>query len=152
MTLRLAAAALLLAASLGCWNHRSQLDRAEEHYRAGRFSAAAVNLTDLENSLGELSREDRARYGYVRGLTHAQLGQRADARHWLAVTREMIEAGAPLPETDRADLERALAEADWIGPAEAAAGDAGAPSVPSGTEPADAPPRRASERRPATRE
>lgn len=151
MSPRLAAAALLLATTFGCWNYRSQLDRAEEHYRAGRYSAAVTNLADLEHALDSLDRGDRARYGYVRGLSHAHLGQRADARHWLAVTREMVEAGAPLPETDRADLQRALTEADWVTPAEAT-GDAGAPSVPSGAEPLDTAPRRAPERRPAARE
>ncbi|MFO0603871.1 MAG: hypothetical protein U0324_11895 [Polyangiales bacterium] len=148
---RLALAALLLAASLGCWNYRSQLDRAEEHYRAGRYGEAVTNLSDLEHALGDLDRADRARYGYVRGLSHAHLGQRADARHWLAVTREMIEAGAPLPDTDRADLQRALTEADWVPTGERAA-DAGAPSVPSGTEPVDTAPPRAAERRNTTRE
>lgn len=148
---RLALAVLLLAAPLGCWNYRSQLDRAEEHYRAGRYGEAVTNLDDLEASLGSLDRADRARYGYVRGLSHAHLGQRADARHWLAVTREMVEAGAPLPETDRADLQRALAEADWVPTGEHAA-DAGAPSVPSGTEPLDTAPRRAPERRNTSRE
>jgi hypothetical protein len=128
-----------LVASLGCWNYRSQLDRAEEHYRSGRYSEAMANLDDLEPSLSELNPADRARYGYVRGMSHARLGQRADARHWLAVTREMVEANAPLPETDRRELLRALVETDWILPADTAP-HAPTLAVPSGTEPLDSAP------------
>jgi hypothetical protein len=151
MKQRLVATALLLSLSLGCWNYRSQLDRAEEHYRAGRYGAAVTNLADLEHALGDLGRDDRARYSYVRGLSHAHLGQRADARHWLAMTREMVEAGASLPETDRTDMQRALTEADWVTPTEGTP-DGGAPSVPSGTEPLDTAPRRAANARQPARE
>ena len=151
MKQRLAATALLLSLSLGCWNYRSQLDRAEEHYRAGRYGAAVTNLSDLEHALGDLGRDDRARYAYVRGLSHAHLGQRADARHWLSMTREMIEGGASLPETDRTDMQRALTEADWVTPVEGVA-DGGAPSVPSGAEALDTAPRRAPAARQSPRE
>lgn len=129
----------LLSLSAGCWNYRNQLDRAEEHYRAGRYEAAVTNLDDLEDNLDVFNRDERARYGALRGMSHSHLGHRAHARHWLAVTREMLEAGAVIPESDRTEALRTLTELDWVTPVREGnnAHEAAANTVPSGTEPAD---------------
>lgn len=133
-------AGLLLMLSSGCWNYRSQLERADEHYRSGRYPEAVTNLNDLEPSLGQLEPDEQARFGYVLGMSHARLGQRADARHWLATTREMLERGASLPEDRRTELQRVFTQVDWVGAHEGAAPNEAAPSVPSGTEPLDTAP------------
>jgi hypothetical protein len=134
--------------TLGCWNHRSQLERADEHYRAGRYEAAVANLDDLEPNLHEFDRSERAHYTFVRGMSHHRLGQRADARHWLARTRETLEAGGTLPETERNELQRVFTEVDWVQPREGAApNETSAPAVALGTEPLDSAPATTTPRR-----
>ncbi len=131
----------LLALTGACWNYRDQLERADAHYHARRYEAAIVNLEDLEPSAQHLDASERARLAFVMGMSHARLGHRADARHWLAAAREMTEHGATLPAEDRATLDRTLAEVDWgTGPRESNGRAEAAPSVPSGTEPVDATP------------
>jgi hypothetical protein len=131
----------LLAFGAGCWNYRDQLERADGHFHADRYEAAIANLDDLEPELGALDPSERARFAFVNGMSHLRLGHRAAARHWLAAAREMLERGATLPDDDRAILTRTLAEVDWVsGPREGAHSGDAAPSVPSGTEPLDAPP------------
>lgn len=133
----------LLSLALGCWNYRAQLDRADGHFHAARYDAAIANLDDLEPALGDLEPSERARFAFVLGMSHLRLGHRADARHWLAAAREMVERGAALPDDERATLTRTLAEIDWVNaPREGDGPREAAPAVPSGTEPLDvAPPR-----------
>ncbi len=130
--------ALLFGLSAGCWNYRDQLERADVHYHAARYEAAVANLDDLEPALGQLEPSERARFAWLEGMSHLRLGHRALARHWLARAREMLEHGASLPEADRAQLLRTLAEVDWVAaPREGNGAREAAPSVPSGTEPQD---------------
>ncbi len=139
--------ALAFTVAMGCWNYRSQLERAEEHYRAGRYDAAVANLADLHHATDQLDRDERARYAWVRGMSHARLGQRAESRHWLALTREMLERGAVLTETERADLQRTWTEIDWVHPVAAEGQSPGAPTpAPTGVEPADTAPQQRARR------
>ena len=99
----------LLAWTAGCQNYRDQLDRADSHYRAARYEAALINLEDLESDFGHLDASEQVRYRYVRGMTSERLGQRDEARHWLALARESVEQGpAALDEETRALLQRTL--------------------------------------------
>lgn len=99
----------LLAWTAGCQNYRDQLDRADAHYRAARYEAALTNLEDLESDFGHLDANEQVRYRYVRGMTSERLGQRDEARHWLALAREGAEQRpAALDEETRALLQRTL--------------------------------------------
>ncbi|MBL8604067.1 MAG: hypothetical protein JNK72_19220 [Myxococcales bacterium] len=103
----------LCFASVACTNYRDQLERADGHYRQARYEAALSNLEDLEGDLGHFDRDERIRYEYVRGMTHARLNQRADARHWLAIVRERTDGDSrALSEEARSLLERTLTEVD----------------------------------------
>lgn len=107
---------LCLALALGaCQNYRDQLDRADAHYHATRYEAALANLDDLEPDLSHLDATERVRFAYIRGMSHARLNQRADARHWLAMARE-ASASAPAGLTGDMQqlLERTLREVDWV--------------------------------------
>jgi hypothetical protein len=127
-----------LAWTAGCQNYRDQLDRADGHYRAARYEAALTNLEDLEGDLGHLDADEQVRYRYVRGMTAERLGQRDEARHWLALAREDVEQrpGA-LDEETRGLLQRTLLPYDQAAgssvnpPAGAAAPTAPAPAAQS---------------------
>jgi predicted alpha-1,6-mannanase (GH76 family) len=132
-TLPRIAAVLLALVTPACANYSEQLARAEEHYQNARYEAALTNLEDLEIHRAGLSRNERVRYDLVRGMSHLQLDQRQDARHWLALAREEAgsEAGA-LTEEARTNIERVLAQTDPLnpqpagGPGASASGDGGA--------------------------
>ena len=102
-------AALLLGA---CTNYADQLERAELHYRAARYEHALTNLEDLEPDLGRLDAAERVRYHFVRGMTHARLQQRAHARHWLALTREISANSSVLSAEAQASMRRVLTETE----------------------------------------
>ena len=109
----LRAAALASALLLGaCSNYQDQLERAEIHYRAARYEHALTNLEDLEPDLGRLDADERIRYHFVRGMTHARLQQRAHARHWLALTREISANTSALSAEAQASMRRVLAETE----------------------------------------
>jgi hypothetical protein len=105
-----------LALALGaCQNYRDQLDRADAHYHASRYEAALANLDDLEPDLSHLDNAERVRFEYLRGMAHARLNQRADARHWLALAREASAAAPSALSSDmRQLLDRTLREVDWV--------------------------------------
>lgn len=116
----------LLACVAGCQNYRDQLDRADAHYRAARYEAALTNLEDLESDFGHLDASEQVRYRYVRGMTSERLGQRDEARHWLALARESVEQRpAALDEETRALLQRTLL------PYDQAAGSTATPPPPA---------------------
>jgi len=103
----------LLALATGCANYRDELDRADSHYRAARYEAALTNLEDLEANFGHLDAAEQVRYRYVRGMTSERLGQREEARHWLALAREAVERSpSALDEETRALLQRTLVPYD----------------------------------------
>lgn len=102
--MRAAVLALGALSLMCCSNYRDQLDRADTHYRAAHYEAALSNLEDLDEDLGRFDADERIRYEYVRGMTHARLSQRADARHWLAVAREDVERAPNALSTEMKDL------------------------------------------------
>jgi len=122
-----------VVALTACTNYSDQLERADGHYRDARYEAALTNLEDLRNDLDRFDAQERLRYEFVRGMTHARLGQREEARHWLALVRERLDRNSGhLSEEAAALLNRTLAEVDTAPQAPAGAAsstaDAGAPT------------------------
>ncbi len=113
----------------GCATPAEQLARAEAHYQNRAYAAAMANLEDLTPHHGGLSRSERVRYDVARGLSHLNLNEREDARHWLALARE---EAAPEPTTltteQRAVIERVITETDPLA-ANASARPSAAPSA-----------------------
>jgi hypothetical protein len=99
------------AALLSCAALRDDMRRAEGAFEQARYEDVMVWLDDLEPSVADMDQPMRARFYYLRGLTAYRLGDRAAARHNLALCRE--EAGprmASLPTDWRSNLETALRE------------------------------------------
>lgn len=102
--IRTALLALAGLSLMSCSNYRDQLDRADTHYRAAHYESALTNLEDLDDDLARFDADERTRYEYVRGMTHARLSQRSDARHWLAIAREDSERAPNALSTEMRDL------------------------------------------------
>lgn len=124
-----------LALFLGC-THPEQLSRAESHYGNARYEAACVNLDDLEAHLhmAGMSREDRTRFYFARGMAYLHLEMRAEAHHWLALAREELRTEPTLlPRGTVENIDRALAESDTLsdGGVAAASADASAEASPA---------------------
>jgi hypothetical protein len=90
MHVRLVAQVLFVGVCLGaCGAASAELRRAEQSYEQARYENALSWLADMEPSAPTLSREERARYFYVRGMTEYRLGHRPEALYYLAVAREI---------------------------------------------------------------
>lgn len=81
--------ALLIGASAlaGCATYTEDLNRGQQHFEANEYERALAVWRVLESDLNSLTPMDRARYAYLRGMTDYRMGFRADARHWLALSR-----------------------------------------------------------------
>lgn len=101
--------------AVGCATPAEQLARAETHFQNRAYAASMANLEDLErNGHREgMSRSERVRYDVARGLSHLNLNEREDARHWLALAREEAQ---PEPHTltaeQRTVIDRVMTETD----------------------------------------
>ncbi len=84
LALALAAAGLAHAAA-GCATYSGSLARAQRAFEQGEHDRALGVFRSLEPDLERLSLPERIRYAYLRGMTDYRLGDRADARHWLAL-------------------------------------------------------------------
>lgn len=83
-----AAAALVLAVCLaGCTTYRDQLARGQRAFELNEHDRTLAILRDLEPDLKRLSMPEQAEYTYLRGMTDYRVGYRADARHWLSLTK-----------------------------------------------------------------
>ena len=106
---------ILAACSLaaGCSTYRDELARGQHAFEQNQHERALAVLRGLENDTSHLDTAERARYGYLRGMTDYRVGYKADARHWLAVARATAEAhpGA-LPADWRARLDEAMTDLD----------------------------------------
>jgi hypothetical protein len=118
------------AFSMGCATPAEQLARAETHFQNRAYAASMANLEDLERNghrVG-MSRSERVRYDVARGLSHLNLNEREDARHWLALAREEAQ---PEPHTltaeQRTVIDRVMTETDPL----AAQGSARPSAAPS---------------------
>ena len=126
--------ALLLAAvvlgAASCVTYSEELNRGQRHFQNNEYERALGVLRALENDLDSLSRAERARYAYLRGMTDYRMSLRADARHWLALARA-YEQNAPgsIDETWRERMRDALHELD----SDALGGAEGPSSADAGT-------------------
>jgi hypothetical protein len=110
-----ATASLLLVLGLGssCTSLGDDLRRAEQAFSEARYEDVEEWLGDLEPSVGKMSTPLRARYYYLAGMSAFRIGQRAQARHALALCREELAMSAEkLPEAWTHNLESALVELD----------------------------------------
>jgi hypothetical protein len=100
----------------GCAAVRDDLRRAESAFDEARYENAEVWLASLEEDIPSMEREMRIRYYYLRGVTAYRLGDKARARHFLALCREESAEGDAkslgLRTEWRASLEKLLAELD----------------------------------------
>lgn len=106
-SLRAGLAAVVL---LGCATATSNLRSAEDEYEAARYEDALVWLGAVEREVPTLGRADRAAYHYLRGMSLHRLGRRREARHELALAREVVGKTHVLPEEWARHLARVLAE------------------------------------------
>ena len=111
---------ILLAVLLsGCATYASELNRGQTAFEANKHEQALAIFRALENDQTHFDPGERARYAYLRGMTDYRIGYRADARHWLAVAKELDGQNKnALPEQWKGRLDTALAdlnEAVWSG-------------------------------------
>jgi hypothetical protein len=77
----------LLTLSAGCTTYRDQLARGQRAFELNEHDRALAILRDLETDVGRLRPAEQAEYAYLRGMTDYRVGYRADARHWLSLTK-----------------------------------------------------------------
>jgi hypothetical protein len=105
--------AALLGALISCVTYAEELNRGQRHYQNNEYERALAVLRTLESDLDSLSREDRARYAYLRGMTDYRMSLRPDARHWLALARSYDQlAPGGLEESWRERMTEALKDLD----------------------------------------
>ncbi len=102
---------LCLGCFVGCATYHDDLERGQHYYEVSQYPNALAIWRSLELDLDSLSYAEQARYSYLRGMTDYRMGFRADARHWLAVSRA-IEQKHPggLDANSSAEMEKVLAE------------------------------------------
>lgn len=109
-------AALALVAT-ACVTLRDDLDRAEALYVDARYEDALVWFETLEPELRTAKAAERLRFHYLRGMTAYRLEQRRDARHHLALARELLDdaPAGTLTDFSRAQLLRVAEELERRG-------------------------------------
>jgi len=102
---------LCLGSLIGCATYHDDLERGQHYYEHSQYPNALAIWRTLEPDQNSLSYPEQARYAYLRGMTDYRMGFRADARHWLAVSRA-IEQKHPggLDAKSASELEQVLAE------------------------------------------
>ncbi len=109
--MRIVSMGLVCFLFLGCAALRDDLRHAERAFSEARYENAQVWLSDLEPSVPEMDRELRSRFYYLAGMTAFRTGERARARHYLALCREEAgEAGVGLTPDWRTNLAVTLLE------------------------------------------
>jgi hypothetical protein len=90
--MRLTIAAVLGLAAVSCQTYQSDLERSQRAYEKNNDEQALAVLRGLEPDERHLSESDRGQYAYLRGMVDYRIGYRADARHWLAIAKEIQKA------------------------------------------------------------
>jgi hypothetical protein len=90
--MRLTIAAVLGLAAVSCQTYQSDLERSQRAYEKNNDEQALAVLRGLEIDERHLSESERAQYAYLRGMVDYRIGYRADARHWLAIAKEIQKA------------------------------------------------------------
>jgi len=90
-TLNLGPALILMVALAipGCAALSDDLRRAEAAYSAARYEHAMTWLVELDPSIPQMEVDERARYYFMRGMSAYRLGERREALHYLALSREI---------------------------------------------------------------
>jgi hypothetical protein len=102
---------VLVGLACACTSLGDEVRRAEQAFSEARYEDVEAWLSDLEPSLGKMSTPLRARYYYLAGMSAYRIGQRAEARHALALCREEVDTLAEkLPPAWMHNLEKALEE------------------------------------------
>lgn len=114
-------AAASSSATIGCTTYRDQLVRSQRSYEQNQYERTLGLLRALEPSVTRLSTPEQAQYAYLRGMTDYRIGNRIDARHWLAIARTYDDASpGTLPAdwkshmTDALDEMNAVVHADGL--------------------------------------
>jgi hypothetical protein len=133
MRLTSLSALLALTASLagGCVTYAEDLNRGQRHFEGSEYERALAIFRVLEKDMDSLSPTDRTRYAYLRGMTDYRMSYRADARHWLALSRALDQATpGGLQEPWKERMQEALKDLnnDVYGGAEPTGADGGAPA------------------------
>ena len=114
VVVRCAAAALGIATlvlALGCAGLSDDLRRARRSYAAAAYEDALTWLDAVERDIPAAERHDQAAWHYLRGMTAYRLGERRDARHFLALAHVIAgEDGVGLQPEWRRTLALTLAE------------------------------------------
>jgi hypothetical protein len=101
-------AAASSSATIGCTTYRDQLVRSQRSYEQNQYERTLGLLRALEPSVTRLSTPEQAQYAYLRGMTDYRIGNRIDARHWLAIARTYDDAS---PGTLPADWKTRMTDA-----------------------------------------
>lgn len=102
---------LIALLAVGCTGLGDDLRRAEQAFSEARYEDVEEWLGDLEPSVGKMSTPLRARYYYLAGMSAYRIGDRAEARHALALCREELALSEEkLPPAWNHNLESALGE------------------------------------------
>jgi hypothetical protein len=83
--------ALILVGVMGCATYRDDLARGQNYYNLSQYDNALSVWRILERDWDSLEPGEQARYAYFRGMTDYRMGYRADARHWLAISKAVNE-------------------------------------------------------------
>ncbi len=78
--------AAILATS-ACATYHDELQRGQQDYEKNEHERALAVFRALEPDQGHFDTSEEARYAYLRGMTDYRIGYRADARHWLAISK-----------------------------------------------------------------
>ena len=73
----------------GCASLADDIRRTETAYTQAQYQRAETWLIDLEPQVSEMEVDVRARYFFMRGMTAFHLSRRSEARHYLALAREV---------------------------------------------------------------
>lgn len=81
---------LVFALGLGlcaCSTYHDELARGQRAFDQNDHERALAIMRDLDPDTSRLDTQERARYAYVRGMSEYRIGNKSEARHWLAVAQ-----------------------------------------------------------------
>jgi hypothetical protein len=105
----------LSTASIGCTTYRDQLVRSQHAFEQNEYERTLGLLRALEPNVTRLATPEQAEYAYLRGMTDYRIGNRPDARHWLAIARTYDETSPGMLPTDwKARMTDALDEMNAV--------------------------------------
>ena len=105
----------LSTASIGCTTYRDQLVRSQHSFEQNEYERTLGLLRALEPNVTRLATPEQAQYAYLRGMTDYRIGNRTDARHWLAIAKTYDETSpGTLPTDWKARMTDALDEMNAV--------------------------------------